>query len=404
MRVPPRWVRRLILAPLVVLLAIVVVAGSPLWLLIALIFTSLVPGFLRLPRIILLLIVYVVWDAALLVTMFVLWCASGFGWKIRNHRSITHHYMVGQKALNILFTIFRVVLRLKVTTKGDDGEDIEQSLQAFNEKFALGTPLVVASRHGGPGDSIVIMQVLLTQLSREPRIVLKDTIQWDPALDVLLSRVPARFITPTGFARKPAGGGSVVEQEIGSLADGLDENDALVIFPEGGQVTDKRRLSRTKRLFEQGHLTLAQRAAQFRHVMPPQPRGLFAALESAPNADVVFLGHTGLDKFTTIKDIWRQLPMDKELTMRAWRVPRNEIPTVRDEQATWLFNWFEEIDRWIARNNTTDATGAKTTDASETMEAEATDVTDSSEASDSNQPSATDEAMGQPETGNEKGA
>ena len=31
---------------------------------------------------------------------------------------------------------------------------------------------------------------------REPRVVLKDTLAWDPVIDVLLRRIPARFITP----------------------------------------------------------------------------------------------------------------------------------------------------------------------------------------------------------------
>lgn len=317
MRVPPRWFRRLILAPAVVLLAVIVVASSPLALLIALVLTSLVPGYLRLPRIVLLLIVYVIWDAALVVTGFVLWIVSGFGWKIHSPRFVKAHYYVGRRALNSLFSILKVVLRLKVVTVGDDDESLRRSKHAFNLKFAIGTPLVVAARHGGPGDSVTIMQVLLTQLRREPRIVLKDTIRWDPGLDILLSRVPSRFITPTGFSKNAKGGGSSVEEDIGDLAIGPDENDALVIFPEGGQVSDRRRTSRTERLREDGHDSLADRALEMQWVMPPQPRGLFAALESAPTADIVFIGHTGLDRLKTIKDIWRELPMDKQLIMRA---------------------------------------------------------------------------------------
>ena len=82
--------------------------------------------------------------------------------------------------------------------------------------------------------------------------------------------------------------------------------------------------------------------------MPPQPGGMHAALEASPDADVVFIGHTGLDRLVTMADIWRELPMDKGILMRAWRVPRSEIPEGRDEQAEWLFGWFERIDGWIA--------------------------------------------------------
>ena len=51
-------------------------------------------------------------------------------------------------------------------------------------------------RHAGPGDSFVLVHALVNWFDREPRIVLKDMLQWDPAVDVLLNRLPNRFITP----------------------------------------------------------------------------------------------------------------------------------------------------------------------------------------------------------------
>ena len=70
---------------------------------------------------------------------------------------------------------------------------------------------------------------------REPRVVLKDTLAWDPTIDVLLRRIPARFISPN------PGAGEDLESQIAALATGLDENDAFVIFPEGGNFTPQRR-------------------------------------------------------------------------------------------------------------------------------------------------------------------
>ncbi len=40
------------------------------------------------------------------------------------------------------------------------------------------------------------MHALMNWYAREPRIVLKDTLQWDPAIDVVLNRLPNRFIRP----------------------------------------------------------------------------------------------------------------------------------------------------------------------------------------------------------------
>ncbi len=345
MRLPPTWLRRVLLAPLVIVLAVLLLVTAPLWLLVALALTSLVPGRFRLPRVLWLVTVYLVWDSALLIALFALWIASGFGWKLRSPGYVRAHYRLGAFALRVLFWVFGGVLRLEIVTAGSD--DPKDGAAGFESLLVPGVPLVVASRHGGPGDSFILIHTLLNRAGRDPRIVLKDTLQWDPAIDVLLHRVPTRFITPSGFGAKRTGGGHGVEQQIGALAQGLDGDDALVIFPEGGQVSAKRRRSRIERLRKAGRVELADRAEGLRHVMPPQPGGVHAALEAAPDADMVYIGHTGLDRFLTMGDIWRELPMDKRITMRAWRVPRADVPTDRDEQAEWLFAWFERIDAWI---------------------------------------------------------
>ncbi len=348
MRLPPIWVRRVVFAPAVIVLAVVLLLSAPLWLLIALALTSLVPGRFRVPRVAWLVIVYLVWDAAVIVCAFVLWVASGFGWKLRTPAFVDAHYRLGAVALRVLFWVFGAVLRLRIVTTGSDDTDAAAARTAFARLLAPGSPLVVASRHGGPGDSFILIHTLLNEAERRPRIVLKDTLQWDPAIDVLLHRIPARFITPSGFGARRTGGGRSVEEQIAELADGLGDSDALVIFPEGGQVSARRRASRVARFRSAGNEKLAVRAEAMQHVMPPQPGGIYAALAAAPEADVVLIAHTGLDRLQTIGDIWRELPMDKRLTMRAVRVPRGRVPTGRAEQAEWLFGWFEGIDAWVA--------------------------------------------------------
>jgi hypothetical protein len=188
-----------------------------------------------------------------------------------------------------------------------------------------------------------------------PRIVLAQKLQWDPAIDALLSRVPSRFIAPAGFGPTKTGGGARVEAEIGSLAQGMAPDDALVIFPEGGNFTDRRRRSRIDRLRRSGHEEMAERAEDLEHVMAPHPGGVHAALV-ASDADVVFVAHTGLEGLVTLRDMWHALPMDKRIEMHAWRVPRSEIPESLDQQVTWLFDWFARIDAWIDDHSDSAAT------------------------------------------------
>jgi 1-acyl-sn-glycerol-3-phosphate acyltransferase len=211
-----------------------------------------------------------------------------------------------------------------------------------------GEPLLVCCRHAGPGDSFVLMHALLSWYHREPRVVLKNTLAWDPMIDVLLTRLPARFINP-----RP-GGGDDLESTIGELARDLDANDAFVIFPEGGNFTPERRERGIERLHKLGFHRMAARAERMTNVLAPRPGGFIAALDAAPDADVVLVAHTGLDHMVTVSDVWRELPMDKRLIMRWWRIPREEIPEDREGRIDWLFSQWEQIDRWIDEHRPSD--------------------------------------------------
>jgi 1-acyl-sn-glycerol-3-phosphate acyltransferase len=141
---------------------------------------------------------------------------------------------------------------------------------------------------------------------------------------------------------------------VGELARDLDDNDAFVIFPEGGNFTPKRRERAIEKLRRLGLERMAQRAERMQNVLAPRPGGFLAALDAAPEADVVLVAHTGLDHLLTVTDIWRELPMDKQLIMRWWRVPRSEIPADREAQIDWLFSWWEQIDRWVDEHRPVD--------------------------------------------------
>jgi hypothetical protein len=123
-----------------------------------------------------------------------------------------------------------------------------------------------------------------------------------------------------------------------------------VIFPEGGNFTPERRQRGIDRLRKLGLERMARRAEQMTHVLAPRPGGLLAALDAAPEADVVLVAHTGLDHMLTVGDVWRELPMDKVIVMRWWQVPRDEIPAEREARIDWLFGWWEQIDEWIAEH------------------------------------------------------
>jgi 1-acyl-sn-glycerol-3-phosphate acyltransferase len=336
------WIlRRLVIAPLVVGLAVLLWLTLPLWLIGAAALSSVLPGRLRPLRILWVAIVYITCEALLLVVMFGLWIASGFGWRLRTPYFEGIHYDLVQGTMWLFFREARRVLRLRIETEGP------------TPAAYPGRPILVCCRHAGPGDSFVLIHTLMAWYHREPRVVLKDTLAWDPAIDVLLNRIPARFITPN-----PAEG-ERLEEQIASLATGLDENDAFVIFPEGGNFTPRRRQRAIDRLRRLGLERMAQRAERMIHVLAPRPGGFLAALDAAPGADVVLVAHTGLDHLVSVGDIWRELPMDKRIVMRWWQVPRDEIPEGRDQRIDWLFAWWERIDDWITQNRPEDLSSGR---------------------------------------------
>ncbi len=328
------WLRRLVLGPAMIGLTALLVAGVPLWLVAAALLSPVVPGRLRPLRLLWMLLLHMVLESVLLLELLGLWVASGFGLYLRRPYFERIHYDLARTYLVVFFREARRVARLKVVTEGTPPDAYP------------GEPLIVCCRHAGPADSFTLMYALMHWYGREPRVVVKDTLAWDPAIGVLLNRLPSRFVSP--------GGGPNLEQQVGELASGLDENDAFVIFPEGGNFSPQRRQRAIDKLRRLGLEKMARRAERMHNVLAPRPGGLLAALDAAPEADLLLVAHTGLDHLLTVADAWRELPMDKQIIMRWWRVPRIDVPEGREQRIEWLFSWWEEIDRWVAAHRPVD--------------------------------------------------
>ncbi len=341
---PPWWIRRLLLVPVAFALALLGLLTLPV--------TALVAGLVglatprsrqRLLRVLLVVVGYLVAEAVALVALGYLWLISGLGRSIRTPVNEHRHYELVRIFLQCVFTMVTRVLHVRVRVEGPAPE-------AY-----LDRPLIVFCRHAGPGDSFLIVHALLDWYDREPRIVLKDTLQWDPAIDIVLNRLPNRFIRSGSPGRPTADppGRPPVEQVIGELSRRLDGNDALVLFPEGGNFTARRRARAIQRLRRKGLLAEAEKAEKMRNVLPPRPGGVLSVLENADEADVVWVAHTGTDHLLSVADVWAALPMDLEILMRWWHVPAGGVPADPQAQIAWLYEWWKEIDHWIAVNRPT---------------------------------------------------
>jgi len=331
---PPRIVRRLVLVPLLLVVTLALVLGLPLLLILAAAASPLLPGRWRALRLVWFALVWLAMESVALFACLALWVASGFGGRLRTEPYQARHYALMRWWLATVFGVATRVFRVRIEIE-------EPELTPGEARARLTRPVIVLSRHAGPGDSFLLVHHLLSRYRRQPRIVMKAALQLDPGLDVVINRLPNAFVP----ARRDPG--NLVIREIERLAAGLGPDDALVIFPEGGNFTPRRRLRAIRLLEERRLAEEAAKARAMEHLLPPKPGGALAAIEAAPAADVIFVAHTGLEHVVTVGDIWRALPMEQVLKARWWRVPAAAVPADREGQVDWLYEWWARIDTWV---------------------------------------------------------
>jgi 1-acyl-sn-glycerol-3-phosphate acyltransferase len=370
---PPRLVRRMVFAPMVVLIAVAGLVLSPLLLLLAAVVPLTRRGRRRALRLVRFALTWLAMESTALFVSLGLWIASGFGGRLHTDSSMDRHYALVRWFLDTLMRRALRLFQLRI--------EIEEPPATPEEMAArLTRPIIVLSRHAGPGDSFLLVHHLLSLYQRKPRIVMKAALQFDPIVDVVINRLPHAFVHPhkpakssqdstdgKGGAGAPAPESAqarerepepavetptqaAVVEEIRRLARTMGPTGALVIFPEGGNFTPSRWQRGIRRLEDSRRHDEARRARRMPNLLPPRSGGAFAAIDSAPTADVIFVAHTGLDDLITVRDVWRALPMEQVIKVRWWRVPAPEVPRERDEVVPWLYDWWERIDAWIAEN------------------------------------------------------
>ncbi len=339
---PPRLVRRLVLAPMVICLFLGLIVLSPLLFVLALLFGLaglLRAGRMRNLRLVSFLVVGLAAEIVTLVLLFGLWIVSGFGGRMQTEPYQRRHYRVVRWFLDALYRGAERTYGLRV--------EIDEPPLTGEELVARATrPVIVLSRHAGPGDSLLLVHQLLSVYGRRPRVVMKASLQFDPSLDVLGNRLPNVFVA------KRQAGEHIFTEQIERLARGLGPDGALVIFPEGGQLDAGPVAARHPAAGALGRRDLAVRAAAMPNVLPPRPGGALAAIEARPDADVIFVAHAGLDAIVSVSDVWRRFPVGQVIRARWWRVPFDQVPREagHEEQVQWLFGWWERIDEWITEN------------------------------------------------------
>lgn len=335
--VPPKLLRRALIAPLVAVVELLLILASPALLLVACVASPVFGGWRPL-RMTLIVIAFATYHLGATVACLGLWVASGFGRRTGAESMLRAHYAVMRW---FVAGVYRTIVKLaRVEVSVSESDAAEQVLST------PGRPVLVLSRHAGEGDTLLVIHELLHRHNRGPRVVLHETLRLDPLIDVLGDRLPNRFVDPRG---------GDTEVEIAVMAEELGDTAALVIFPEGGNFSPERRLRGIERLDRAGHLDEAGWAREMKHMSAPRPGGALAAIEAAPSAEVVVLGHFGFP--AGLREIWELLPKPQAIEVRLWHVPRSAIPADRDERIDWLFGCWRTLDAWVEERERARAAG-----------------------------------------------
>jgi 1-acyl-sn-glycerol-3-phosphate acyltransferase len=331
---PPAAVRRPITVTLWLVMSVVCLALSPVLLALAALASVLTgrPQALIFAR---LVVAYFALELATLIACGALWLAGGGGLLIGRPLFQRLHYRLLRWFVHGFAARWLALLDIHVAA--------EESTEA-TRALETDRPLLFFSRHAGPGDTILLIDRLLTRFDRFPSVVFKQSVAIDPCVDLIGHRLPHAVLDPSDKQ------GS--EAQIEQVAAGLGRRGVLLLFPEGGNFTAERRRRAVHKLWRVGRRREAARADRMSHVLPPRPTGALAALRGNSGADVIFGAHSGLGLAAFPREIWREPPLGKTFNTRMWLSPAAEHPPEPDAQITWIYDWWKRIDEWIEEQGT----------------------------------------------------
>jgi len=332
MWIPPIGVRRVFLDPVIYVCALASVLTSPILFTLAFVADLIARGPWKFTRTTRLFVVFMGSEVIGLTSAFVLWVVSGFGLAIRSPRFRRANYRLLSWWLRTMSREVQAAFGLTIL---------------LPRQLPINGPVIVFSRHAGPGDSVFIASVLLHHFDRFPRVVGKKELEFSPFFDVMGHRLPMRFIRPHPKNRAAA------LEAVRDAASNLGDRDAFVLFPEGGNFTPKRRARVIESFESRGLESDATYARHLVNVLPPHPSGPIAAIAQSPDADVVFVAHTGSEDLISPTIIWRGIPFARSIRVNYWHIASADVPSSREERVVWLNTQWEMIDRWITANRLT---------------------------------------------------
>ena len=116
---------------------------------------------MRALRVVCFALVWAVAETAALTVMLCLWIVSGFGGRLDTEPYQTRHYGIMRWLLDLIYRTAERTCGMHVTVTGP------------TEAPPSNRPVIVLSRHAGPGDSLLLVHYLISSCARSRRRCVK---------------------------------------------------------------------------------------------------------------------------------------------------------------------------------------------------------------------------------------
>ena len=268
---------------------------------------------------------YLVYEWVGIVLAIALWLATGFGLAIDGPWSLRAHDRVQRWWANGIAGGASRWLGLDLAIAGDE--------------LPTDGAILIASQHSSFFDALLPTLLLAQRPSDRSRHVLKRELAWDPCLGIFGMRHPNHFVSRRGNATADL---AAIEHLAASAGD-----DTLVIFPEGTFHNEQRAARAAARLAGSDPDRLAR--LDLHHLLPPRPGGITALLKGRPDSSIVFVAHVGLSSFGSLRAVAENVPFTTPVSIRAWRVSADELPTDSAGQLRVIDEHWQHMDDWLTQ-------------------------------------------------------
>lgn len=224
---------------------------------------------------------------------------------------------------NALFSALAWALSLSTEVEGQD--------------VVLPGHVLVFIRHASIIDTALPVVFLSRAKGLRLRYVFKRELLVDPCIDVAGHQSPNYFIDRAGDPHEELNG-------IRKLTDDLGE-EGVLLYPEGTRFTERKKAIAIKKLAST-HPDLVPIAESFERCLPPKLGGALSLMDAAPEADILFVAHRGLEGLAEISDLLSGKVVGKKVQIQIWRVAATDIPRGEGRQR-WLFEWWKRIDDFV---------------------------------------------------------